>query len=208
MTRVAIVEDNKTTREGLETIVNLSPDFRCVCTCATAEEALDVLPKKSPDLVLMDIQLPNMLGVECVAKLKELLPNTQAIMVTVYEDPDRIFRALRAGASGYLLKRSGPEEVLNAMREVVQGGGAMSGEIARKVIGYFREQTTTARVVDQLSAREREVLELVVHGLSNKEIADRLSVSLAAVRWHLKHIYQKLHVHSRTEAVLKVRPAG
>ncbi len=207
MTKVAIVEDNKTTREGLETIVNLSSDFRCICTCPTAEEALRVLPEQAPELVLMDIQLPNMSGVECVARLKELLPDMKAIMVTVYEDPDRIYSALRAGASGYLLKRSTPEEVLNAMREVQQGGGAMSGEIARKVIGYFREQATTTEEVDQLTTREREVLELVVHGLSNKEIADRLSVTVAAVRWHLKHIYHKLHVHSRTEAALKFRPA-
>jgi DNA-binding NarL/FixJ family response regulator len=207
MTKVAIVEDNRTTREGLETIVNLSPDFRCVCTCSTAEDALRILPKHEPELVLMDIQLPNMSGVDCVARLKELLPSVKAIMVTVYEDPDRIFRALRAGASGYLLKRSTPEEVLNAMREVQQGGGAMSGEIARKVIGYFREQTTATAEVDQLTTREREVLELVVHGLSNKEIAERLSVTVAAVRWHLKHIYHKLHVHSRTEAALKFRPA-
>ncbi|MEY4384933.1 MAG: hypothetical protein RLY20_216 [Verrucomicrobiota bacterium] len=207
MTKVAIVEDNKTTREGLETIVNMSSDFRCIATCPTAEEALRVLPKLAPEIVLMDIQLPNMSGVECVGKLKELLPSVHAIMVTVYEDPDRIFRALRAGASGYLLKRSAPEDVLNAMREVQQGGGAMSGEIARKVIGYFREQKTATTEVDQLTAREREVLELVVHGLSNKEIADRLTVTLAAVRFHLKHIYQKLHVHSRTEAVLKVRSA-
>jgi DNA-binding NarL/FixJ family response regulator len=206
MTKVAVVEDNKTTREGLETIINLSADFKCVATCTTAEDALVTLPKIQPDIVLMDIQLPNMSGVECVAKLKELLPNIHAIMVTVYEDPDRIFRALRAGASGYLLKRSAPDEVLNAMREVLQGGGAMSGEIARKVIGYFHEQTTTTTEVDQLTTREREVLELVVHGMSNKEIAERLSVTLAAVRFHLKHIYQKLHVHSRTEAVLKVRP--
>ena len=135
------------------------------------------------------------------------LPDVKAIMVTVYEDPDRIYSALRAGASGYLLKRSTPEEVLGAMREVQQGGGAMSGEIARKVIGYFREQATNTAAVDQLTGREREVLELVVSGLSNKEIADRLNVTLAAVRFHLKHIYQKLHVHSRTEAVLKYRPA-
>jgi len=207
MIKVAIVEDNRTTREGLETIVNLSPDFRCVCTCSTAEEALSVLPRHEPELVLMDIQLPNMSGVDCVAELKGLLPTIKAIMVTVYEDPDRIFSALRAGASGYLLKRSSPEEVLNAMREVHQGGGAMSGEIARKVIGYFREQTTTTEEVDRLTAREREVLELVVHGFSNKEIAERLSVTVAAVRWHLKHIYHKLHVHSRTEAALKFRPA-
>jgi DNA-binding NarL/FixJ family response regulator len=206
MTKIAIVEDNKTTREGLETIINLSPDFRCVCTCATAEEALKVLPKHGPELVLMDIQLPNMSGVDCVARLKELLPGVKAILVSVYEDPDRIFRALRAGASGYLLKRSAPEEVLHAMREVQQGGGAMSGEIARKVIGYFREQTTAKAQVDELTAREREVLELVVHGFSNKEISERLSVTVDAVRWHLKHIYQKLHVHSRTEAALKFRP--
>lgn len=206
MIKVAIVEDNKTTREGLETLINLSPDFRCVGACSTAEEALRVLPKLQPELVLMDIQLPNMSGVECVARLKELLPEVHAIMVTVYEDPDRIFRALRAGASGYLLKRSTPEEMLTAMREVQQGGGAMSGEIARKVIGYFREQTTTKAEVDELTSREREVLELVVHGLSNKEISDRLSVTVDAVRWHLKHIYQKLHVHSRTEAALRLRP--
>jgi DNA-binding NarL/FixJ family response regulator len=205
MTKVAIVEDNKTTREGLETIVNLSKEFRCVCTCATAEEALRVLPRHAPDLVLMDIQLPAMSGVDCVARIKELMPAVKAIMVTVYEDPDRIFRALRAGASGYLLKRSTPEEVLQAMREVQQGGGAMSGEIARKVIGYFREQATVKTEVEELTPREREVLELVVHGLSNKEISDRLSVTAEAVRWHLKHIYQKLHVHSRTEAALKFR---
>ena len=205
MTKVAIVEDNKTTREVLETIINLSTDFRCVCTCSTAEEALRVLPAHQPELVLMDIQLPNMSGVDCVAKLKELLPEVQAIMVTVYEDPDRIFRALRAGASGYLLKRTAPEEVLNAMREVQQGGGAMSGEIARKVIAHFREETKATAQVDQLTAREREVLDLVVHGLSNKEIVDRLNVTMAAVRFHLRNIYHKLHVHSRTEAVLKVR---
>ena len=207
MTKVAIVEDNKTTRDGLETIVNLSTDFRCICTCSTAEEALKVLPKIEPEMVLMDIQLPNMSGVDCVAKLKELLPSIKAIVVTVYEDPDRIFRALRAGASGYLLKRSTPEEVLGAMREVHLGGGAMSGEIARKVIGYFREQTTSKAELDELTPREREILELVVHGLSNKDISDRLSLTVESVRWHLKHIYQKLHVHSRTEAALKFRPA-
>ena len=205
MTNVAIVEDNRTTREGLETIVNLSKEFRCVRTCSTAEEALKVLPDIKPDLVLMDIQLPSMSGVECVAQLKELLPSMKAIMVTVYEDPDRIFRALRAGASGYLLKRSTPDEVIHAMREVQQGGGAMSGEIARKVIGYFQEQTAAKAEVDDLTQREREVLELVVHGLSNKEIAERLSVTAEGVRWHLKHIYQKFHVHSRTEAVLKFK---
>ena len=206
MVKVAIVEDNKTTREGLETIVNLSPDYRCVCACGTAEEALQLIPKQGPEVVLMDIQLPNMSGVECVALIKKQIPALQVIMVTVYEDPDRIFRALRAGASGYILKRATPDQVLNAIREVLQGGVPMSAEIARKVILHFQTQTIAADEVDKLSPREREVLDLVVHGFSNKEIADRLSITVDAIRWHLKHIYQKLHVHSRTEAALKFRP--
>jgi len=203
MTKIAIVEDNKTTREGLEKIINLSANYQCICTCTTAEDALRVLPKQKPDVVLLDIQLPGMSGVECVARLKELLPSTQVIMVTVYEDPDRIFRALRAGASGYLLKRSTPEHVLDAIRDVQQGGAPMSGEIARKVVAYFRNQKTAISEMEKISSREREVLDLVVSGFSNKEIADRLGVTLDAIRWHLKHIYQKLHVHSRTEAALK-----
>ena len=207
MVKIGIVEDNKTTREGLETIVNLSSDYRCVCACETAEDALQLMPKHQPEVVLMDIQLPNMSGVECVAQLKERLPSVQVIMVTVYEDPDRIFRALRAGASGYLLKRSAPDQVLNAIRDVQQGGAPMSGEIARKVIGHFQSQSAMVNEVERLSPREREVLELVAHGFSNKEIAGRLSITTESIRWHLKHIYQKLHVHSRTEAALKLRPA-
>jgi DNA-binding NarL/FixJ family response regulator len=207
MIKVAIVEDSRTTREGLRTIINLATDHECVCACETAEEALRVVPRHEPDVVLMDIQLPNMSGIECVARLKKLLPAAQVIMVTVYEDPDRIFSALRAGASGYLLKRSAPEEVLGAIRDVLQGGAPMTGEIARKVIVHFQDQSTTAEEVEKLTAREREVLELVAHGFINKEIADRLSVSVEAVRWHLKHIYTKLHVHSRTEAALKFRPS-
>lgn len=203
MTKIAIVEDNKTTREGLETIISLAQGFQCVCACSTAEDALRLIPQHQPDVVLMDIQLPNMSGVECVAQLKELAPDAQVIMVTVYEDPDRIFRALRAGACGYLLKRATPDQILGAIREVQQGGAPMSGEIARKVIGHFQQQEATTAQVENLSAREREVLDLVVHGFSNKEIADRLSVTVEAIRWHLKRIYQKLHVHSRTSAALK-----
>jgi len=203
MIKVAIVEDNKTSREGLATLINLASGFQCVCACATAEEALLAIPQHQPDVVLMDIQLPNMSGVECVAQLKELAPTAQVIIVTVYEDPDRIFRALRAGACGYLLKRATPEQILSAVREVHQGGVPMSGEIARKVLGYFQDQETAAAQVENLSTRERQVLDLVVHGFSNKEIADRLSVTIEAIRWHLKRIYQKLHVHSRTSAALK-----
>jgi DNA-binding NarL/FixJ family response regulator len=205
MVKVAIVEDNRTTREGLKTIIDLAPGCRCVCLCETAEDALESIPKHQPDVVLMDIQLPKMSGVECVAKLKELMPQVQVIMVTVYQDPDRIFRALRAGASGYLLKRSSPEKVLSAIRDVQQGGVPMSAEIARKVIGYFQMQPEAAPEVETLSPREIEILNLIAPGFSNKEIADRLGISIESIRWHLKNIYHKLHVHSRTEAASKLR---
>ena len=206
MFKIAIVEDDRTTREGLETVINLAAGFQCVCTCMTAEDALRVLPPLAPQVVLMDIQLPKMSGVECVARLKELLPPVQVIMVTVYEDPDRIFCALRAGACGYLLKRSTPEQIVAAIRDVQQGGVPMSSEIARKVIAHFQQQETAASDMEGLSAREREVLDLVVRGLSNKEIVDRLGISIEGVRWHLRNIYQKLHVHTRTEVLVKFRP--
>jgi DNA-binding NarL/FixJ family response regulator len=206
MIKVAIVEDNKAAREGLEKIVNLSSDCRCVCTCATAEDALRVLPQHQPEIVLMDIQLPGMSGVECVAELTELLPSAQVIMVTVYEDPDRIFRALRFGASGYLLKWSAPEEVLNAIREVQNGGAPMSSEIARKVVAYFRQMEDSDADAKKFQPREREVLALVMDGFSNKEIAARLGLTLTTIRWYLRRIYGKLHVHSRSEAILKLRP--
>jgi DNA-binding NarL/FixJ family response regulator len=165
-----------------------------------------VIPGHQPDVVLMDIQLPKMSGVECVGKIKELLPAAQVIMVTVYEDPDTIFRALRAGASGYVLKRAPSESILGAVREVQRGGVPMSAEIARKVISYFHAQAAASKETEKLTSREREVLDLVAQGFSNKEIAERIGVSVDAVLWHLKHIYQKLHVHSRSEAILKLRP--
>jgi DNA-binding NarL/FixJ family response regulator len=205
MIKVAIVEDNKTVREGFETLLNRTPGFECVSACATVADALKKIPKALPNVVLMDIQLPDATGVECTAKLKELLPALQIVVVTVYEDSERIFQALRAGACGYLLKRSEPEKIIAAIREAQEGGVPMTPEIARKVIGQFRQQATVASQVEDLSDREREVLELVMHGLGNKAIADRLSVTVAAVKWHLQHIYEKLHVHSRTEAALKFK---
>lgn len=208
MTTIAIVEDSQTTREGLQRIVNLSPEYQCVCACSTAEDALRQLPPLHPEIVLMDIQLPGMSGIECVSRLKELLPDVQVIMLTVYADPDRIFSAIRAGASGYLLKRAAPERLFKAIREVQEGGAPMSGSIARKVFGYFQDQQTPRAEAEKLSAREREILELIINGLSNKVIADRLSVSVSTLRWHLKQIYKKLHVHSRVEVVLKFRPAA
>jgi DNA-binding NarL/FixJ family response regulator len=143
--------------------------------------------------------------VECTAKLKEQMPAVHIVIVTVYEDSERIFQALRAGACGYLLKRAQPEQIINAIKEAQDGGVPMTPEIARKVIGQFRQQTTAAAQVEDLTEREREVLELVMHGHANKAIAERLGVTVAAVKWHLQHIYEKLHVHSRTEAALKFK---
>lgn len=205
MIKVSIVEDNKTLREGFETLLNRTPGFHCVCTCDTVAEALRKIPKALPDVVLMDIQLPDGTGVECTAKLKEMLPALHIVVVTVYEDSERIFQALRAGACGYLLKRAKPENIIAAVQEAQEGGVPMTPEIARKVIGQFRGQATTSTQVENLTDREREVLEFVMHGLGNKAIADRLGVTVAAVKWHLQHIYEKLHVHSRTEAALKFR---
>jgi DNA-binding NarL/FixJ family response regulator len=206
MTRIAIVEDNKALREGLETIVNLTPDCTCQCACETAEEALRKLPALQPEVVLMDIQLPGISGIECTSRLKEKLPSVQIIIVTIYEDHDRIFSALKAGACGYLLKRSTPEQIIAAIHEVLHGGAPMTSEIARKVITQFQNDPVRTSAVESLSPREVEVLELLTHGLANKEIAARLCVSVDAVRWHLKNVYHKLHVHSRTEAALKFRP--
>ena len=205
MIKVGIVEDNKTLREGFETLINRTPGLQCVCTCATVAEALRKIPKAQPDVVLMDIQLPDKSGVECTALVKELQPAVQIIIVTVYEDSERIFQALRAGACGYLLKRANPERIIAAIWEAQEGGVPMTPEIARKVIAQFRSQTAAATEVDSLSAREKEVLQLVMEGLGNKDIAGRLGVTVAAVKWHLQHIYEKLHVHSRTGAALKFR---
>jgi DNA-binding NarL/FixJ family response regulator len=203
MIKVGIVEDNKTVREGFETLLNRTPGFQCVCTADTVAEALKKIPKAQPDVVLMDIQLPDSNGVECTARIKEMMPAVHIVIVTVYEDSEMIFRALRAGACGYLLKRAQPEKVIAAIQEAHEGGVPMTPEIARKVIGQFRQQATATEQVESLSDREREVLEMVMHGLGNKAIADRMGVTVAAVKWHLQHIYEKLHVHSRTEAALK-----
>jgi DNA-binding NarL/FixJ family response regulator len=205
MTRIAIVEDNKTIRESLAEFVHADPECRCVCACSTAEEALEAIPRHQPEIVLMDIQLPKLSGIECTAQLKRMMPALHIIMVTVYEDTERIFKALRAGACGYLLKRCTPEELVSAVREVRQGGAPMSRDIARKVIASFQEPLTTSANVEGLSPREHEILELLAQGFPNKEIAHRVGVSDGTVRWHLRHVYDKLHVRSRTEAALKFR---
>src|SRR6185369_3417713 len=207
MTRIAIVEDNRLIRESLEDYLRTAPECQCVWLGATGEEALKQIPRHQPDIVLMDIQLPKVSGIECTARLKQILPALKIIMVTVYEDTDRIFKALRAGACGYLLKCCTPEELLSAVREVHQGGAPMSREIARKVIESFQTPVVAAARVEELSARETEILELLAEGHSNKQIASRLSLTEGTVRWHLWHVYNKLHVRSRTEAVLKFQSA-
>ena len=200
MISVAIVEDNAGVRRSLEMLLNESPGFRCVCACGTAEEALRLVPRQAPDVILMDIHLPNRSGIECTAQIKQLLPAAQVVMITVYTDIEVVFKALRAGASGYLLKRSPPEKILDAITEVHGGGAPMTREIARKIVEAFK-QPAGASEVSPLTRRENEVLELLSQGLGNKEIAQTLSVTADTVRYHLKQIYEKLHVRSRTEAV-------
>jgi len=203
MIRVAVVEDNTTIRENFMRFVQAASGYECVCACSTAEEALQDLPGHRPEVVLMDIELPKMSGIECTARLKRLLPSVQIIMVTVYEDTERISAALRAGACGYLLKRCTPKDLVAAIGEARMGGVPMPREIARKVIAAFQQPIRAAEEVEELSPSEKKILELLAHGLSNKEIANRLGVGVSTVRWHLENIYIKLHVNSRTEAALK-----
>ena len=205
MIKVGIVEDNKTLREGFETLINRTPEMQCICACGTVGEAVKQIPPAKPDVVLMDIQLPDGTGIDCTAKIKEQLPEVQIIVVTVYADADWIFQALQAGASGYLLKRATPARIIEAIREAQEGGVPMTPEIARKVIGQFQAPIKAAEEVESLTPRETEVLQFIMHGLANKEIADRMSISVNSVKWHLRHVYEKLHVRSRVEAVLKYK---
>jgi DNA-binding NarL/FixJ family response regulator len=168
-----------------------------------AEEALRKIPKEPPNVILMDIHLPGMSGIECARRLRELLPQTRIVMITVYRDNEKIFEALRAGASGYLLKRATPKDILDAIVDVHQGGSPMSSEVARKVVEAFQKPIGQSDQQHELSTREREVLELLSQGLPDKLIADKLCISASTVRFHLGHIYTKLHVRSRMEAALK-----
>jgi DNA-binding NarL/FixJ family response regulator len=201
MTTVAVVEDNAVMRESFRQWIDAAPGFRCVFACATAREALAEIPRLNPDVVLMDINLPGESGISCTARLKELLPRLPVIIVTVYRDQELIFQALQAGACGYLLKRSTPEDLLRAITEVRSGGAPMTGEVARMVVEAFQKKPTHATPGSVLTAREEQILALLSEGLSNKEIAARVEISYDTVRNHLRHIYEKLHVRGRTEAV-------
>lgn len=202
-TTVAIVEDHADLRESWAALLEGAPGFRCVGTCASAEEALKLVPALAPDVVLMDINLPGMSGIECTGRLKEKQPNLQVLILTVYEDHDRIFQALQAGASGYLLKRTPPEKILEAIADVKAGGAPMTSEVARKVVLSFRKPASSAAAEARLTPREEEILRLLAQGFVTKEIAADLGISYFTAQTHLKKIYEKLHVRSRTEAVLK-----
>jgi DNA-binding NarL/FixJ family response regulator len=200
---VSIVEDDTPTREGFSQLVNRTAEFLCVSEHASAEDAIERVPSFKPNVVLMDINLPGMSGVDAVRRLKSLLPQTQFIMSTVYKDSDAIFSALMAGANGYLLKQTPPKELLAALRDVCAGGTPMTSQIARKIVESFRQTRTPVSETEGLSAREQEVLELLARGFLYKEIADTLQISYRTVSTHIEHIYEKLHVHSRTQAVAK-----
>lgn len=203
--RVAIVEDDEQVRENLARLVGEAKGFECAATFSSGEQALEELPRRAFDVVLMDINLPGISGVECVRQLKSVAPGTQVVMLTVYDDSDRIFQALQMGASGYLLKRSTSTEILHAIEDVHRGGAPMSSYIARKVVQSFSRQGPSDKPAENLSKRETDVLEYVSRGYTNKEIADALGLSAETVRGYLKTIYSKLHVRSRTEAAMKFR---
>ena len=200
---ISIVEDIKDIREGLCALINGSEGFSCISSFSNAESALRSIVDDKPDVVLMDIGLPGMSGVDCIRKLKAKKPELQIIMLTVYEDDDHIFKALVAGASGYLIKKTPPAKLLEAIQDVYNGGSPMSSQIARKVISAFQTINKSSDETEVLSSREKEILSYLAKGFRYKEIAEKLFISIETVRTHLRNIYEKLHVHSRTEAVLK-----
>lgn len=200
---VSIVEDNDQLRGTLARVITRAEGFRCLSHYPNAEEALQALPNDRPDVVLMDINLPGMNGVECVRRLKQVAPTTQVVMLTVYEDTENIFNALAAGASGYLLKRTKSAELLEAIRDVQRGGSPMTTHIARKVVQSFQQTSSSTQSTENLSAREQEVLDCLSQGFLYKEIAEKLGISYETVHTYIRRIYEKLQVRTRTEAVAK-----
>jgi DNA-binding NarL/FixJ family response regulator len=201
--KVSIVEDQEQLRTTLAKVLNRAEGFECVSHYGSAEAALEDVPKKKPDVVLMDINLPGINGVECTRKLKQAAPQTQIMMLTVYEDTENIFNALAAGASGYMLKRTATPELLESIREVHRGGSPMTAHIARKVVQSFQKPVSTSEPAADLSPREREVLDCLAQGFLYKEIAEKLGISYETVHTYIRRIYEKLQVRTRTEAVAK-----
>jgi len=201
--QVSIVEDNEQLRGTLARLLNRADGFACLSQYGTAEAALEGLPKDRPQVVLMDINLPGLNGVECVRRLKQIAPEISAVMLTAYEDTENIFNALAAGANGYLLKRAPRAELLEAIREVHRGGSPMTTHIARKVVQSFQRAAPVPQPGETLSAREQEVLDHLSHGFLYKEIADKMGISYETVHTYIRRIYEKLQVRTRTEAVAK-----
>jgi DNA-binding NarL/FixJ family response regulator len=202
---VIVVEDDKGLREQLVQVVESASDIKCLGAFTSGEEALPKILEKKPDVVLMDIRLPGMSGIQCVAEVKKVMPDMQIIMVTIYEDSERIFRALKAGANGYLVKSSPPEQLIHAIRDAYIGGAPMSSHIARKVVQHFHLLGPSVQEDNNLSPREREVLDLLASGFIYKEIGSKLNIGVETVRTHVKNICQKMHVRSRLEAVARHR---
>jgi DNA-binding NarL/FixJ family response regulator len=194
---------SQTSRESLSELLGRAPGLRCVGAHSSGEKALQGIPQENPDVVLMDINLPGMSGIECVAQLKERLPKLQVLMLTTYEESDLIFDSLRNGASGYLLKNMPPADLIQAVEQVHAGGAPMSMQIARKVVNHFQQIRQPSSDVERLTKREQEILALLAKGYLYKEIADQLGITLSTVRAHLHTVYEKLHVQSRTQAVVK-----
>lgn len=200
---VSIVEDMVDVRQKMKHIVEDSEEFICLSTYSNAESALEELPKLNPDIVLMDINLPGMSGIECIKKVKKKCPQIQFMMFTIYEDSQQVYDALAAGASGYLLKKTPSEKILEALKELHEGGAPMSTHIARKVVSFFQKQNDKVNDNTQLSNREKQVLALLSKGFLYKEISDQLFISTGTVRQHIHNIYEKLHVQNRMEAINK-----
>lgn len=200
--KVAIAEDIPEIRTGLQLIINSTTGYECGCVCRDGREALEKIPAYEPDVVLMDINMPGVNGVEAVRLLKPKMPGAQFIMCTVYEEDEHVFDSLKAGATGYILKKTPPARLLEAITEVYNGGSPMSSTIARKVMTSFAEKKIT-QPVDDLSEREKEILGLLARGLQYKGIAAELSLSVETVRTHIRNIYEKLQVHTRDEALRK-----
>jgi DNA-binding NarL/FixJ family response regulator len=200
---LVIVEDLAEVREGLKQFISLNPEFKILGTFQTAEEALVNISRLNPDIVIMDINLPDMNGIECIRQIKKKATHTQFMMFTVYENDEKVFDALRAGASGYLLKNTGLLQLTEALKELHNGGSPMSANIARKLVSLFREEHIDSETTTGLSKRENEILQLLSKGLLYKEIASQLGISVGTVRQHIHKIYEKLHVQNRTEALNK-----
>jgi RNA polymerase sigma factor (sigma-70 family) len=218
VTTVALVEDDMGVRRSLRSLLASEPGLACTCSCATGEEAVRKIPDAGVDVVVMDIKLPGMSGIECARRLKERCPALAILMLTVYDETDLIFDALRAGAGGYLLKRAVTTELVHAIKDVLEGGAPMTAPVARRVVDYFHESQESqespesrrpaaapAAAVDRLTEREQEIVEHLSRGYSNREIAEAFGISVPTVRTHLRSIYAKLHVRSRTQAALKYR---